>query len=90
MGYYWCVGHYIGMKGRTAKVSWCYVHKYEKQLLEEYLELCLEKIGMLRSRLEHLKIHYPVHAKLNYPKNVQKKLRRKWISALKEKKKRMK
>lgn len=90
VGYYWCVAHYLGMEGKTAKVKWCYVHKYEVQRLEEYLELCLEKIGRLISRLDYLETHYPVYASLNYPRSVQKRLHRMWIRALKEKKKRRK
>lgn len=78
VGYYWCVAHYLSMEGKTAKVRWCYVHQYEKQLLKEYLDLCLDKIGKLQSRAGS---RYA--SPWNYPRSVQKRIRRMWIRALK-------
>ena len=78
VGYYWCVCHYLGVIDGKEKRKWCYVHQYEKQLFEEYLDLCSLKISRLQSRAEH-----PSASSWNYPKSVRKRIHRMWIRALK-------
>lgn len=50
--YYWYVAHYLGMKGKTSKVKWCYVEPYEGLILEKYPDQYLEAIDRFNKRME--------------------------------------
>ena len=51
--YYWYVAHYLGMNGKTSKLKWCYVQRYEDELLRRYPNFCRMKINRFLLRMDY-------------------------------------
>jgi len=60
-GIYWRVGHYIGLKGKTRKIKWCYIGKelpetIKKQLITQKEQLITQEFTQSDTRSNNLKL----------------------------------
>jgi len=60
-GIYWRVGHYIGLKGKTRKVKWCYIGKellesVKKQLITQKEQLITQEFTQTDVKKNNLKL----------------------------------
>ena len=58
---YWRVGHYIGLKGKTRKVKWCYIGKelpesITKQLITQKEQIITQEFTQSDTRSKTLKL----------------------------------
>jgi hypothetical protein len=63
-GVYWRVGHYLGLKGKTRKIKWCYIGKelpeaLKKQLItQKFTQTDVESNNPNLVSISEIKIHY--------------------------------
>jgi hypothetical protein len=60
-GVYWRVGHYLGLKGKTRKIKWCYIGKelpesIEKQLITQKEQLITQDFTQTNTESNNLKL----------------------------------
>jgi len=71
-GVYWRVGHYLGLKGKTRKIKWCYIGKEipesiktqlitqnETLITQEFTQTDRESNNPSLGFISEIKTHYP-------------------------------